>query len=433
LGPRDSLLVSSDSVDIQVQLPLYTRLVLRKISILEEAARRYPEDPEVWYQLGETRFHIGLVGGYAWSDARAAFDRAIILDSTFGPAYVHPVEIALNDNDPDAAMRYVRAYLSIATVLHEGGAMRLLSELLEPERLQPEALARELETASPTTLYRLAFAVRSWPDPNESQIAVAKRILAAAQAHPLGAAADADLELRVYRTLLANVLLFRGHVHEARRLAADRFEGPFFMDLAALGEISADTVDMILARWIQQRDAELLLYLPWFAAGPCHRTMDAAAWWASRRDTARVHRLLRREDAAARTAHRFVLAPARSFHEFVRSALALARGDTSSALTGFLAFPDSLCPKAQQLRDVRFRLLVAVGRGPEAAALFDRSDDRRVPLMLERARLAERLGDRPKAVHYFRFVLQAWLHADPEFQPVVAEARAALRRFGAIQ
>lgn len=430
LGPRDSLLVSSDSVDIQVQLPLNARLVLRKISILEEAARRYPEDPEVWYQLGETRFHIGSAGGYAWRDARAAFDRAIILDSTFGPAYVHPVEIALNDNDPDAAMRYVRAYLSIATVLHEGGAMRLLGELLDPERFQPEALARALETASPTTLYRLAFAVRSWPDPNESQIAVAKRILAAAQAHPLGAAADADLELRVYRTLLANVLLFRGHVHEARRLGADRFEGPFFMDLAVLGEISPDSVDMILARWIQQRDAELLLYLPWFAAGPCHRTMDAAAWWASRRDTARVYRLLRREDAAARTAHRFAPSPARPVPEFVRSALALARGDTSSALKGFLAFPDSLCPNAQQLRDVRFRLLVAVGRGPEAAALFDRSDDRRVPLMLERARLAERLGDRPMAVHYFRFVLQAWLHADPERQPVVAEAQSALQRLG---
>jgi hypothetical protein len=278
----------------------------------------------------------------------------------------------------------------------------------------------------------LAFAVRSWPDPNESQIAVAKRILAAAQAHPLGAAADADLERRVYRTLLANVLLFRGHLREARRLAADRFEGPFFMDIAALGAISSDTVDMILARWIQRRDAEVLLYLPWFAAGPCHRTMDAAAWWASRRDTARVHRLLRREDAAVRTAHRFVLSPARPVPEFVRSALALARGDTSSALRGFLAFPDSLCPNAQQLRDVRFRLLVAVGRGPEAAALFDHSDDRRVPLMLERARLAERLGDRRMAVHYFRFVLQAWLHADPELQARVAEARAALRRLGEI-
>jgi hypothetical protein len=57
--------------------------------------------------------------------------------------------------------------------------------------------------------------------------------------------------------------------------------------------------------------------------------------------------------------------------------------------------------------------------------------DHRVPLLLERARLADRLGDRPTAVHYYRFVLQSWLHADPELQPFVAEARAALQRLGA--
>jgi len=429
LGPRDSLLVSSDSVDIPAQVPMDGRLVRRKIAILEEAARRYPEDPEVWYQLGETRFHMGFVSGYAWSDARAAFDRAIALDSTFAPAYIHPVEIVLNDNDPSAALQYVRAYLSIASVIPEGAAMRLLSELLDPQRAKPQNLERELEMASPPALYRLAFAVRSWPDANQSQIKVANRIVAAARAHPLGAAADADVERRMYRALLANVLLFRGHLHEARLLVGHRFEIPFFMDLAALGAISADTVETILGKWIQERDDQLLLYLPWFAAGPCHRTLDAALWWASRGDTLRIQRLLRREDRTARV-HARVPAHAQAAPDAVRAALALARGDTVSALNRFLAFPDSVCPDAQQLRDVRFRLLAAVGRGREAAALFDRSHDRRVPLMLERARLAERLGDRPTALHYYQFVVQAWLHADPELQPVVAEARAALTRLG---
>ena len=62
--------------------------------------------------------------------------------------------------------------------------------------------------------------------------------------------------------------------------------------------------------------------------------------------------------------------------------------------------------------------------------MFDRSHDRRVPFMLERARLAERLGDRPTAVHYYQFVLQAWLQGDPEVHAVVAEARAAIARLG---
>ena len=91
--------------------------IRRTFAILEEAARRYPEDPEIWYQVGEARFHSGFVAGHTWSDARAAFDRAIALDSAFAPAYIHPVEIALNDNDAGAALRYVRGYLAVSSVL----------------------------------------------------------------------------------------------------------------------------------------------------------------------------------------------------------------------------------------------------------------------------------------------------------------------------
>jgi hypothetical protein len=79
---------------------------------------------------------------------------------------------------------------------------------------------------------------------------------------------------------------------------------------------------------------------------------------------------------------------------------------------------------------VRFRLLAAAGRGPEAAAVFDSSHDRQVPLVLDRARLAERLGDRRKAIKYYQFVVQAWLHPDSGLQSYVAEARTALVRLG---
>src|SRR3989454_1022030 len=286
LGPRDSLLVASDSVDLPAERAPRRWLVRRKVAILEEAARRYPEDPEVWYQLGEVRFHAGFVGGYTWSDARAAFDRAIALDSTFAPAYVHPVEIALNDNDPGAALRYVRAYLAISSVIPEGAGMRLLSQVLDPQRMRRSDFERELEVASPPALYRLAFALRSWPDADESQIQVAHRIVAAARARPLGAAADAGLEIRLYLSLLANVLIHRGHLQEARGLLGDRFDVPFFMDLAAFGAIPPGTVETGLAQWVQRPDDQNLFYSPWFAVGPCHRTLDAALWWASRRDTA---------------------------------------------------------------------------------------------------------------------------------------------------
>ena len=171
------------------------------------------------------------------------------------------------------------------------------------------------------------------------------------------------------------------------------------------------------------------MYFPWVMEGRCYRTMDVALWWAARRDIRKLQRLVQREESAARTFDVLRSAPhARPVPQFVRAALALARGDTTAALRRLI--PDSSCPGAQQPRAMQFRLLAAAGRDSAAAWVWDRLYDRRVPQMLERARVAERLGDRPTAAHYYQFVLEAWLHADPELQPVVAEARAALRRLG---
>jgi len=51
-------------------------------------------------------------------------------------------------------------------------------------------------------------------------------------------------------------------------------------------------------------------------------------------------------------------------------------------------------------------------------------------IALERGRILERLGDRAGAAVAFGFVAAIWRDADPELQPYVAEARAALVRLG---
>ena len=50
---------------------------------------------------------------------------------------------------------------------------------------------------------------------------------------------------------------------------------------------------------------------------------------------------------------------------------------------------------------------------------------------LERARVNERLGNLDKALPEYRFVADVWRHADPELQPYVEEAKAALKRLAA--
>jgi hypothetical protein len=47
---------------------------------------------------------------------------------------------------------------------------------------------------------------------------------------------------------------------------------------------------------------------------------------------------------------------------------------------------------------------------------------------LELGRVAERLGERAKAIESYRFVTEAWRRPDPELQPYVSEAREALAR-----
>jgi hypothetical protein len=66
----------------------------------------------------------------------------------------------------------------------------------------------------------------------------------------------------------------------------------------------------------------------------------------------------------------------------------------------------------------------AGGRSP-GSLVVDHPSPFFVIARLERARIAEQLGDRDTAIRWYRFVVAAWRHADPELQPRVAEARTA--------
>ena len=48
------------------------------------------------------------------------------------------------------------------------------------------------------------------------------------------------------------------------------------------------------------------------------------------------------------------------------------------------------------------------------------------PAYLRRAQIYEALGDEEKAVDFYKRFIDLWRDADPEFQPLVIEARASL-------
>jgi predicted Zn-dependent protease len=158
------------------------------------------------------------------------------------------------------------------------------------------------------------------------------------------------------------------------------------------------------------------------------------SWWAARGDSATVRAIGHRSDSIARSAPSLVDRNIGSYTSLAAQAhLALMRHDTADAVRRLETMPDSLCPLCYFQRLTLAHLLSARQEDRKAAQLLDRwlteltapSD---VLWTLERARVAERMGDREKAVHGYQYVADVWRHADPELQPYVTEAREGLGR-----
>ena len=163
----------------------------------------------------------------------------------------------------------------------------------------------------------------------------------------------------------------------------------------------------------------------------------ALPWWYADRDTAALKRFEIQVVAGARRYPNPVAkAYLRNLAEVARAYLVLARGDSTEGLRMLAALPDSLCA----LSDCFFEkftlaeLVAARGQDREAAAIYDRWLRARdwSPLFvlgrLNRARVAERLGDRERAAELYQYVVDAWRHADPELRSHVAAARDGLER-----
>ncbi len=422
LAPRESLLVTVDSLSgalsegASAQWPLLRRLA----GTIQEAVTRYPEDPEAWYMKGEMAFHRG---GQVPPrlPARTGFDafaKAIELESAFAPAYEHIVDLALGLQEPEAARRYAEAFLHLAP--DRSASLRAGLDLLaQPETPSPATTAF-LDTAPASQVWRVWYYLRSNMDSGEAAVAAARAFTASR--HGVDSV-DAERQ----QWTLARTLAYRGHLREAaRELWAHR---PWLFssnitagDLVTLGGLSADSA----AGWLESllRDGS-----GWAGLG--------LGWWASIGDTASLRRYERQAQAESRSAP-----PGSSNAEFwtyqattVQPYLALAHRDTTRALTLFASLPDSLCRYCSFDRLKRAQLLSAQKQDREAAALLDEplhdavfATPTVVVWALERGRVNERLGNREKAVESYSFVAAVWRNADPELQPYVTEAKAALAR-----
>jgi serine/threonine-protein kinase len=409
LSVRDSLRLTADSLfwalsdapDSALRFDerfwsYHTRL----FSTLDEARRRYPQDPEVMLSRAEAGWQWGGAIGRPFEETLELYDRAIALDSAFTPAYPHAAFIALAMGDCPLALRYIQTHLRWSPSGSVREVLWLIRSLLSPgvDNGRAERLLDSLPTSG---LNRAMSLLAMSADSGEAVVQVVRAMV------------RRDLLPREdWRFVLAEVLGSRGHLQEMLKLSR---EAPLLLARDAsllIPVISTDTLRRYRLMWYRSRTP--------YAENP----PPILRWLATEGDTSLLRRLAN------------LALPGSDDQMVTRAFLALAKRDTADAVARFLAIPDSSLLAWYNMRLAKAQLLRASGHLREAARTLRPTLNPwgagYVALdgfwQLERGRTYEALGDMAAAQRGYQTVVDLWRHADPELQPYVVEARDALAR-----
>ncbi len=419
LSPRDSLLVSSDSLSASLAAmsldTLNWRMARRLFATVNQAATLYPDDPEVWYAVGEARFHHGFGSPVNVTERETlqAFQKAIALDPAFAPAYVHAIELSFTLDGAGEGRKYTRDYLALKPTDKEADAIRIV-DLVASSDGRLGANDATLDRTSSDVLIAAWYPIRRWPDTS----ATALRLLEALARRPRSSPShDAD-SVRLWNFMPLE-LAYRGRLSESY-LALGNRPWRLFVELALLGGIPRDTVLNVARAWSAQKLPQAYFALPLFAESRLTNEISTLA--------ARAEAEGRSGDAVQRRASRYRLDASRAY-------LALANGDTAGALKRFSALPDTLCIACYVDRLTTARLLDRSGNPGRAEALLNQRLNTLITPMeiliaFERAGISQRLGHREAAIEGYRRVVDAWSNGDAVLKSRVDVAAAALRQMG---
>jgi len=309
LAPADSLLLEG------------YRLLLEKgdgraaLAKFKAAAAQAPDQPQVWFVLGEVSYHFGLLFDQRPLDAEAYFDTVYALSPNFAPAVAHLISFAVYRNDRGATERLIRQYEGFGTQSVVTETVGIVDTMLLHGPSAQLALLKTLGNHSFTALEFLAFQVQVFGTPDQRR-GPSRKILRALERR---AATDSEEVLALRLEVAAD--LAEGWIDSARaRLArtatpATAHERDMWLVLARVTGLDS------LGDWRSaagRLDADL---------GSTRRGGDIAHWMLARldRDRARHRAALGRLAADSAPLPRSLLLDLDAWS-------ALARGDSTSAL-----------------------------------------------------------------------------------------------------
>ena len=419
LPSRDSMLIVAESLTTALDGgegdPHYWAQYRRLYATTAEATRRFPHDPEVWYEYGDVRYHYPLFS--TLQEMREAFDGSIELDSAFAPAYIHPVELALQLGDPAGARRYLDRYLALRPKDVYADALRLARRLLDPRQARSDQVQAVLDTASSEMLVATIQSFRGWPDTLATAVRLAT-LLVDGNRSPAFVRAEA----RSYIPEIGVALAYQGRLQSAWERSGMRV--PWLASaIAWMGGGPQDTIGVLFARSLARDTLNLRAF-----------AVIGSPVLAENRDAVSLRELVRRADSTARVTRRPTERDfARAAGDGARALLALVQGDTLAAIQGLAALPDTACTTCILHTLTLARLYDARRMDADAARLLAKDSPGFVRPTdgfweLYRARLAVRRGNEAAAVRSYRFVRDTWRNADAVLQPYVREATDYVRR-----
>ncbi|HEV8455420.1 MAG TPA: tetratricopeptide repeat protein, partial [Gemmatimonadales bacterium] len=398
----------------------------------------YPDDVEAWLQLGEVLVHGNPLRGRSSVEARPAFEQVLARDPDNGEALIHLARIASIEGkrqEVDTLVRRARAAVQGSEVV-ETRAFRtfVLGDRPGQKRVTQRILANP---GGVPVVTALDVAVMTGNLEGSERFG---RWLAGTSQAP---------DLRAYgHRMLAQAALARGQWRRARSelTVAARLDSIPALELRSLFA-SFSFLPLPRSEILAVREA----VRRWNAGSEPGGQVGHTAAHAGLHPYLRLHRLglldarlgdttgalheARALDHAADSSHTGRLA--HTLAQSIRAHVAAAGGRAREALAdldaaGWEAAASVFVGEAYD-RYFRAELLERVKREDEALGWFRSIAERAAyelvylaPSHLRQAEIYDRRGQRDLAVQHYRRFIELWGDADPELQPVVAEARSRL-------
>jgi class 3 adenylate cyclase/tetratricopeptide (TPR) repeat protein len=416
LPERDALLV-------RTELALQ-RGTLDGLELARLATRRYPDDPEAWYTLGEVIYHYNDMLNLKREESDGAFARALQLDPGFAPAWIHRSDLAFSAHDDSARARAFTDSLALLGPQSVYVARaRLAWQIAYADSAAAERAWAALDTTSTIAPFGL-FAAQLW---GPRFLPIQERLAEIQGRRGTGA--------NWGPVMSAWARLGRGQMRAGIESIEDPEIRPSWDGYAAYWfsvqgiPLPADAMDRALAPGAVDSTDAASLFL-------------AAAWALDRDRSAENAALIRRMEGLG----------TRQL-DAGDSTMAGATGAMVDALDAYRDFRSGRREEAlRKLEAVRPRiagqrgewivnmtigwwtaeLLVDLGRPAEAVPYFESITNTPIA-QLELGKVYERLGEREKALAAYEEFVNAFDQPDPEVVALAEEGRQGVIRMQGLQ